>query len=332
MFNTAPLVSVIMPAYNADKTIGRAIESVLNQTYSNIDLIIVNDGSTDKTSEVVRQYYDTRIVLINQPNKGLSGARNSGLEKVKGDYVAFIDSDDWYENDYVERLVSSISTTHSQLVVCGMVAHKNNNTSCSASFDSTYDSCFRNAEFLSRFESGIMNSVCNKLYQTTILQAYRLKFKIIAIVEDLEFNLRYLDCIERVCFIPECLYHYDNNHSVLTTKVSAEMFANYIHIHAWLFSKIPIAYFPIVSSFLYHQYVALSLRYINLYILKKRSEKEVQGVLDYYLSNSLIQDSLKNYRSKCAGERILTNLLRYKQIRLLGMYLRILNHGKNNET
>ena len=328
MFNTAPLVSVIMPAYNADKTIGRAIESVLNQTYSNIDLIIVNDGSTDKTSEVVRQYYDTRIVLINQPNKGLSGARNSGLEKVKGDYVAFIDSDDWYENDYVERLLSSIFTTHSQLAVCGMVAHKESHTSTSASYSVTYDTFFENVEFLSKFESGIMNSVCNKLYQTAVIHEYGLIFKEIAIVEDLEFNLRYLECIERLCFIPYFLYHYDNNHSVLTTRVSSEMFDNYIHIHAWFFSKIPIASFPIVSSFLYHQYVALSLKYINLYILKKRSGKEVRGVLDYYLNNSLIQDSLRTYRSKCVGEMILTNLLKNRQIRLLGMYLCMLNRKR----
>lgn len=320
-----PLITVIMPAYNAGKTIGRAIESVLNQTYKNIELIIVNDGSTDKTSEFVGEYGDSRIRLIEQANKGLSGARNAGLEQMNGEYVAFIDSDDWYETDYVEKMVSSIITTNSRLAICGMIAHIDDNTSCSASFDATYDSCFENAEFLSRFESGIMNSVCNKLYQTTVLQDYGLRFKKIAIVEDLEFNLRFLDCmgnIGRVCFIPQCLYHYDNNYSVLTTKVSSEMFVNYIHVHAWLFSKVPIILFPVVSSFLYHQYVALSVRCINLYIAGKISRKESRGILGDYLSNPLIQHSLKTYHPRCVGELVLKVLLKYKQICLVEIFLR----------
>lgn len=317
-----------MPAYNAEKTIGRAIESVLNQTVSYIELLIVNDGSTDKTYEIAGQYKDPRITLINQSNKGLSGARNTGLERVKGDYVAFIDSDDWYEKDYVERLMSSIVTNHSQLVVCGMIAHNYTNTSCSALFNSTYDSFWRNAEFLSIFESGIMNSVCNKLYKTSILHGYALKFKKISIVEDLDFNLRYIDCIKRVCFIPDCLYHYDNTYSVLTKKVSSEMFDNYIHIHAWLFNKVPIPLFPVVSSFVYHQYVALSVRYIHLCIEKKMSRREAREVLGKYLSNPLINYAIKTYHSKCLGDKILNILLMYKQIDLLIIYLRLLNSRK----
>lgn len=323
-----PLVSVVMPAYNAEKTIGRAIESVLNQTFSNIELLIIDDGSIDKTSEIARQYKDSRVTLINQSNTGPSGARNAGMERIKGAYVVFIDSDDWYENDYVERLLFAISTTQSQLAICGMIAHKNNNTFCSASFDVTYDSFFENAEFLSKFESGIMNSPCNKLYETTIIRNCNLKFRDLIILEDLDFNLRYLESIRKVCFIPYCLYHYDNTYSILTTKVSPKMFDNYIHIQAKLFSKVPITFFPIINSFVYHQYVALSVRYINLYIEKKMPRKVVREVLDGYLSNPLINYAIKTYHSKCFGERILNILLLYKQIKLLIIYMCLLNNRK----
>ena len=323
-----PLVSIVMPAFNAEKTIVRAIDSVLKQTYPNIELLIINDGSTDNTSEIVSKYRDSRVALINQGNKGLSGARNTGLENIKGEYVTFLDSDDWCEADFVEKLISSMTVNKAQLSVCGMIAHKNAGVSYSASFESTHNSFFDNAEFLSKLESGIMNSVCNKLYQTSIIHGEGLKFKKIAIVEDLDFNLRYLDCVKRVCFIPNYLYHYDNSHSVLTTKVSSDMFDNYIHIHAWLLSKVSISYFPIISSFVYHQYVALCLRYVHMFIGKKITRKEMQGVLNFYLSNPLVRYSLRTYNAKCLGEWILTVFLRYKQIGLLGLYIRVVNNRK----
>ena len=317
-----------MPAFNAEKTIVRAIDSVLKQTYPNIELLIINDGSTDNTSEIVSKYRDSRVALINQGNKGLSGARNTGLENIKGEYVTFLDSDDWCEADFVEKLISSMTVNKAQLSVCGMIAHKNAGVSYSASFESTHNSFFDNAEFLSKLESGIMNSVCNKLYQTSIIHGESLKFRKIAIVEDLDFNLRYLDCVKRVCFIPNYLYHYDNSHSVLTTKVSSDMFDNYIHIHAWLLSKVSISYFPIISSFVYHQYVALCLRYVHMFIGKKITRKEMQGVLNFYLSNPLVRYSLRTYNAKCLGEWILTVFLRYKQIGLLGLYIRVMNNRK----
>lgn len=88
------LVSIILPAYNAEKFISEAIESVLNQSYSNFELIVVNDGSTDSTSKIVLQYEDPRIRYFEQVNTGVSGARNLALDKMEGDYFCFLDADD----------------------------------------------------------------------------------------------------------------------------------------------------------------------------------------------------------------------------------------------
>ena len=96
-----PLVTIIMPAYNAEKTISRAIGSVLKQDYSNIELIVVNDGSTDNTRSVCEQFSDARIKVITQENKGLSGARNTGLSNSKGEFVTFVDSDDLVEYNFI---------------------------------------------------------------------------------------------------------------------------------------------------------------------------------------------------------------------------------------
>lgn len=315
------LVSVIMPAYNAEKTIGRAIESVLQQTYSNWELIIVNDGSTDTTLEVVSKYKDSRLKVVNQTNTGLSGARNAGLDSAKGDYITFIDSDDWYEQDFLSQLMMSLTKNRAELCVCGVIFHKQEGISFSSAFDVSYDSFFDNREFLSKFEDGIMNSVWNKIYKAQVIKANIVRFRDILILEDLDFNLRYLECTHRLSFIPLCLYNYDNTSSVLTTKVSKEMFDNYIHIHAWFLSKVPINCFSIVSRFVYHQYMAFSIKYLKQPIEGKMNMKEVRLVLNNYLSNPLVRYSFKVYRPKSFGEWAFKKLLEMRFYRVLSFYL-----------
>lgn len=117
-----PLVSVIIPAYNAEKYIKEAIESVLNQTYKNIELIVVDDGSTDNTAEIVKKYLnDPRVKYIYQENKGLAGARNTGIKKAKGDYIAFLDADDFYLPEKIEKEVKFLKEhPEFDIVYCNM--------------------------------------------------------------------------------------------------------------------------------------------------------------------------------------------------------------------
>lgn len=106
-----PLVSVIIPAYNSEKYISEAVESVINQTYKNIELIIVNDGSTDKTLDIVNEFSkkDSRVVIVNKENGGVSSARNLGFEIAKGDYIALLDSDDVCSEDRIEKQVHEMN-------------------------------------------------------------------------------------------------------------------------------------------------------------------------------------------------------------------------------
>ena len=96
-------VSIIVPVYNVQKYLARCIESLICQTYGNIEIILVNDGSTDGSEDICKEYknIDNRIIVINQKNAGLSVARNTGIENASGDYLCFVDSDDWVELDYV---------------------------------------------------------------------------------------------------------------------------------------------------------------------------------------------------------------------------------------
>lgn len=104
-----PKISVIIPAYNAEEFIEVAIHSILNQSYKNIELLIVNDGSTDETLSVIRKYeYDRRVSIIDQNNSGVSEARNKALDVATGAYCMFLDSDDWIGTDVVEHMVRAI--------------------------------------------------------------------------------------------------------------------------------------------------------------------------------------------------------------------------------
>ena len=98
------MISVVIPLYNKEKSISTTLESVIAQTYTDFEIVIVDDGSTDKSAEVVRSIKDERIVLISQKNQGVSAARNTGIMEAKGDYVAFLDGDDLWHPEYLETL------------------------------------------------------------------------------------------------------------------------------------------------------------------------------------------------------------------------------------
>lgn len=114
-------VSIIVPVYNSERYIRRCIESLMNQTYTDIEIIIINDGSTDKSLGIIEELAkkDSRIILINQENRGVSYARNAGLKKVSGDYIGFVDSDDYIEKQMYEKLIQAAETSDADIVECG---------------------------------------------------------------------------------------------------------------------------------------------------------------------------------------------------------------------
>lgn len=113
------MVSVIMPVYNVEKYVGESIRSVLDQTYADWELIVINDGSTDNTANVVRSFTDPRIRLINQANEGVSAARNHGIQEARGDYIAFLDGDDLWHNDFLVLMVGKAVESSVPVVYCG---------------------------------------------------------------------------------------------------------------------------------------------------------------------------------------------------------------------
>lgn len=120
-------VSVIVPVYNVEKYVGKCIDSIINQTYTNLEILINNDGSTDNSYEICKTYAekDSRIKLFSQENRGLSAARNAVYDEVTGDYIFFVDSDDWLLPECIERLVILLEKNNADASACGFYKAKN---------------------------------------------------------------------------------------------------------------------------------------------------------------------------------------------------------------
>lgn len=148
------LISVIVPAYNAEKTIKKSVNSILNQTYKNIELIVVNDGSSDNTEKVIKEIEDNRIKLISKKNEGPSIARNVGIREAKGDYITFLDADDYLNDSIFSKLVSIIKNEKYDVVLFKTIMEINGKRE---------DNCkFSSFEFDEKEKSLLIKSIYNK--------------------------------------------------------------------------------------------------------------------------------------------------------------------------
>ena len=124
------LVSVIIPVYNVEKYLDKCLTSVIHQTYRELEILLIDDGSPDRSGEICEEYarQDSRIRVIHQANQGISGARNTGLDAASGEYIQFVDSDDWMDADMVERLVTAAAEKNYDIVLCGCREVDENNS------------------------------------------------------------------------------------------------------------------------------------------------------------------------------------------------------------
>ena len=116
----SPKISIIIPSYNEEKNISRCLDSVMNQTFSDFEVLCVDDGSNDKTYDIIKKYSekDSRIIPLKNPNKGVSSARNFGIENAKGDYIGFVDSDDFIQPQMYEFLYRAVTENNCDFSVC----------------------------------------------------------------------------------------------------------------------------------------------------------------------------------------------------------------------
>jgi len=167
-----PLITIIIPVYNVEKYLRKCLDSVLNQTYKHLEILLVNDGSTDCSKTICDEYKknDRRIVLINQSNKGLSEARNTGLKHMKGKYLFFLDSDDYIENNTIEAMYELMIESKSDMVMCDFVEidASTGEKKSSIPIKSELLSSKKYLENFYKKNSWKYQIACNKLYKSSL--------------------------------------------------------------------------------------------------------------------------------------------------------------------
>lgn len=214
------LVSIIIPVYNSFKYISKCLDSVVSQTYTNLEIIVIDDGSTDESSSIIEQYknQDDRLVHIKNTNHGVSYTRNCGLSAANGKYVTFVDSDDTIEKDYIEKMLSCYKENDVQLVICDYMERKIKSKKMTKS------------ETLISMISGkeIMGYCWNKMYLNHLIKIHNIKFdENIYVCEDFLFNVQYFNYIDESYYLTESLYNYViHSGSALTKKMDLNWLTN----------------------------------------------------------------------------------------------------------
>ncbi len=207
---SCPLLTVIIPVYNTAAYLEKCLESIIHQTYKNLEIICVDDGSTDGSPGILAKYAekDSRITVITQTNKGLSAARNTGLNAATGEFVAFPDSDDYLENFAYEHVMSHV--TEDVGVVCfGTQVEYMSGLDMKESDDDYYKIKF-SGEVAPTTKAilGTDVSMCNKVFRRSIIEKYHLRFPVGLIGEDACFYYRIMPLVRRMYYLDEKLYHY----------------------------------------------------------------------------------------------------------------------------
>lgn len=229
-----PLFSVIMPIYNLEKYIDRAVKSILNQSYHQLQIIIIDDGSTDRTPQHLAHWaeVDARVEVHRQENQGISAARNYGMTFVKGAYLTFLDGDDWVEHRYIGFMATAFRQYQPDMVICGY------------DIDPPYRSAAPKDEsgILTRKEAiarilklggSVRGYTWNKGYLIDVIRTNNLQFdEHIGLMEDQLFNVQYANLCDRFYFDTQPLYHYVQRsdsiiHGFDLQKVPDNFVANY---------------------------------------------------------------------------------------------------------
>ena len=243
-----PLVSVIIPVYNVEKYLSKCLDSVINQTLKNIEIICINDGSKDKSLEILEKYknQDTRIKIINHENNGVAAARNTGYKVAQGEYICFIDSDDWIDATLLEKTYNTIIQDESDIVLFDVINVYN---------DSYIPVC-RAKNFIKKYKKHLFYfneikdiiyhtpTAWSKLYKKSFLDKNLLSFpKELRLGEDSPYWLEILFANPKISVLDECLYYYVKRDSGLSGNFDYHLLDKQWNVYEYIKSSKKYQYY-----------------------------------------------------------------------------------------
>lgn len=318
------LVSIIVPVYNVEKYLSKCLDSLVNQTFSDLEIIVVNDGSTDNCKDIIEKYekkYSNIIKVLNQSNQGLSDARNNGLKLATADYIMYVDSDDYINLDMVEKMYNKITKDNADVVICGNNVVDEDYNILSSSYPDKNN-------YTDIIEQTIFGNMCawNKIYKKSLICNNHLKFRSRVWYEDIDFSYKLLICSKKITFLKENLYNYLlRKDSIMNNKKANRNLELLLSFNEIIdYSKQNSVYEKFYPAIEYlcinHIYIAAVTRIINSQIEPNNKKKLIKEFI-LYVKNNFPNFKYNKYLKKISKNKkiiyILINLKQYWLVKLI---------------
>jgi len=274
-----PIISIIVPVYNTESYLHRCIDSILTQTFIDFECILVNDGSHDNCPTICNEYAekDVRVLVIHQKNGGSSDARNTGLCKAKGEWIGFVDSDDWIEPDMFEKMYVKAISENCDMVWCDYyMGYLHGSKYIKAQIEN-----LEKTDIIKKIFAGQLHgSVCNKLIKKNISLCNSIYFPSANFMEDFVFIIQNLYYAEKIGYVSNALYHYEFNPNSITNNKTG------IRVEEWCKNL----YF--IIEFMKNKYnrniikmepeLSSNINAYKLYMLKTKKTSDMKKILSFY--------------------------------------------------
>ena len=322
-----PIISVIVPVYNVEKYLSKCLDSILMQTFSNIEIICVNDGSTDNSRKILETYRkkDSRIKIVDKKNGGLSSARNAGMKVATGEFYSFIDSDDWVDKTMIEKLYDSMTKYSTDIAICAVhqfdekrQTYDDSNKYYTLDF---FDESFDNRAFSYKETKPFLMDVCvmawNKLYRKSFIDECKSEFPDGLIFEDGPFFFSIFFKTKRVSIVRDFLYYYRVNRKGSIIQRGGTQFMDIVDVINLMYENVKdISDYEDIKYMFFRKKVEdllsrldnINPKYKKDYVQKIRTKSVlvdskkfpssmVKGRFgyNYALFQALIQDGIKGY-------------------------------------
>lgn len=324
-------VSIIVPVYNSEKYIHRCIDSIINQSYKDIEIIVIDDGSIDGSVDIINNYakQDHRINLYTQQNSGPSLARNYGLSIASGKYITFCDSDDYLEYNYIQQLIQSIEQLDVDIVSSGYIDISKYGT---IKLNDFYNGkpILSKQEFVDSIFKGVGGTLWGKIFKKEIISKYNLKLNPnIYMCEDMIFVLQYSMLCKSFGAIEQNLYNYYRlNDESISKKMNISYYKNLIEVLEEIETILKVNDFDVnyIDKILSNR---IKNMLINLLIIQNdkehnySKEKKIENI-KYLINSKYSQKYVDKFDINSIKERIMINLIVNKKYNELSLYSNIL--------
>lgn len=322
------MITLIVPIFNAQDKLDNCILSIREQTYSDIEILLVNDGSSDNSLSICEYHAksDQRIKIFTQENKGVSAARNVGIKNASNPYLIFVDSDDYVETDMCEQMMIEASKGDFDIVVYGYFIHEKSNTKHIRYPNKIYNGIKELAyDFSNLYTQNFFNSPCNKLYKKNLIQSMFNEDLLLG--EDLLFNLDYFKETTKIKSSDKILYHYNVNHS--DASLTSRYHHNGFEIAFQIYNRMNkfCSDYGIDKKYRigidYQYFVTSYYNFQRLVYHSPKKYKEILEIISDWLQKNELQDSMNNLRNLKGQLKFAKILMQLNNKYLLFWYFKI---------